>query len=463
MECNTGETSKRRRSPIWKVLFGHGLLMFIPRHSLSYIKTFHSTPLEKPLYISQSEECIEYQFLLNIPGMDPTFISSSRCREEQDGICASITSFITLGTVDIQHQPDFIFLSDGFNVVLEPFGTYDQSHHVLEWFETPCRKMLLASYDLSIKAISDVVSHLRFAEANASDNPNEQNRVVIELIKKFLVHYLTEPGHPHIPGRIVEALLGSDGEQSRDPQFLRARLFMKVPMAYVSCRVNAPLNIPEFSTACAHSGCVKALVTLIPEQFAAHLRIPTSILDFLLVTPTSTNINVAPQSDCVRTLYLKRPCTNIVPKQKSDANTHLEVAVAPSPEWDSLNLEYPPGVTDQIYTTTPPPFPEWDGLQLEYPPEVSHPGDQIKKANLNPALPPAPGHTGNAGDVVTPENNWTEAKTAVFGRADPADDEWTDEESNQTGITIPRSGRENPGVPQGKDSEWKALFIHRAQ
>ncbi|KAJ7920399.1 hypothetical protein B0H13DRAFT_1867614 [Mycena leptocephala] len=232
----------------------------------------------------------------------------------------------------------------------------------------------------------------------------------------------------------------------------------------------------------------------IPEQFAAHLRIPTSILDFLLVTPTSTNINVAPQCDCVRTLYLKCPCTNIVPKQRSDANTRLEVAVAPSPEWDSLNLEYPPGVMDQIYTTAPPPFLEWDGLQLEYLPEVSHPGDQIEKANLNPALPPAPGHTGNAGNVAvgssahsqpvplhhnieevrafptplpsigqTPENNWTEAETAVFGRADPADDEWTDEESNQTGITIPRSGRENPGVPQGKDSEWKALFIHRAQ
>ncbi|KAJ7806002.1 hypothetical protein B0H14DRAFT_2610792 [Mycena olivaceomarginata] len=87
--------------------------------------------------------------------------------------------------------------------------------------------------------------------------------------------------------------------------------------------------------------------------------------------------------------------------------------------------------------------------------------------SLNPALPPAPGHTGNAGDVAvgssahshsqpvplhhnieevqafpaplpsigqTPENNWTEAETAVFGRADPADDEWTDEESNQTGV-----------------------------
>ncbi|KAJ7707110.1 hypothetical protein B0H14DRAFT_2646913 [Mycena olivaceomarginata] len=200
----------------------------------------------------------------------------------------------------------------------------------------------------------------------------------------------------------------------------------------------------------------------IPERFAAHLRTPTSILDFL--------------------------------QGGSDANTGLEVAPASSPEWDSLNLEYPPGVTDHIYTTAPPPSPEWDGLQLEYPPEVSHPRDQIEKTSLIPAPLPAPGHTGNAGDVAvgssahsqpvplhhnieevqtfptplpsigqTLENNWTEAETAVFGRADPADDEWTDGESNQTSITIPRSGRENPRVPQGKDSEWESLFNHGAQ
>lgn len=232
----------------------------------------------------------------------------------------------------------------------------------------------------------------------------------------------------------------------------------------------------------------------IPERFATHLRTPTSILDFLLVTPTSTNINVAPQSNCVRTLYLKRPCTNVVPKRRSDANTRLEVAPASSPEWNSLNLEYPPGVTDQIYTTALPPSPEWDGLQLEYPLEVSHPRDQIEKTSLDPAPPPAPGHTGNAGDAAvglsahsqpvplhhniiieevqafptplpfigqTLENNWTEAETAVFGRADPADDEWTDEESNQTGVgshSMHKSGNHIKQHPQGTvvslSSDW---------
>ncbi|KAJ7690168.1 hypothetical protein B0H14DRAFT_2793797 [Mycena olivaceomarginata] len=84
---------------------------------------------------------------------------------------------------------------------------------------------------------------------------------------------------------------------------------------------------------------------------------------------------------------------------------------------------------------------------------------------LNKHPSEAPGHTGNVGNTVvgssahsqpfplhrnieevqafptplpsisqTLENNWTEAETAVFDRADPADDEWTDEESNQTGV-----------------------------
>ncbi|KAJ7882176.1 hypothetical protein B0H14DRAFT_3128855 [Mycena olivaceomarginata] len=132
---------------------------------------------------------------------------------------------------------------------------------------------------------------------------------------------------------------------------------------------------------------------------------------------------------------------------------NLNLAPASSLEWDSLNLEYPPGVTDRIYTTAPPPSPDWDGPQLEYPPEVSHLRDQIEKTSLNPAPPSAPGHTVNAGDAAvgssphsqpvplhhnieevqafptplpsigqTLENNWTEAETAVFGRADPADD-----------------------------------------
>ncbi|KAJ7847311.1 hypothetical protein B0H13DRAFT_1907345 [Mycena leptocephala] len=218
--------------------------------------------------------------------------------------------------------------------------------------------------------------------------------------------------------------------------------------------MHSPANkLQRSSTSISRDNCLNydyVPLHSIPEQFAAHLRIPTSILHFLLVTPTSTNINVAPQSDCVRTLYLKRPCTNIVPKQRSDANTRLEVAVAPSPEWDSLNLEYLPGVMDQIYTTAPPPFPEWDGLQLEYPPEVSHPGDQIEKANLNPALPPAPGHTGNAGDVATPENNWTEAETTVFGRADPADTSGQMKRATRPVSPSPGAVEKIPEFPKGK-------------
>ncbi|KAJ6538344.1 hypothetical protein DFH09DRAFT_1090576 [Mycena vulgaris] len=105
---------------------------FISHESLGTIKGFHSTPLRDRLYESQDSECTEYQFLVNIPGMDPSLISRSRSQEEHDGVCASIISFITLGSVDIQHHPDFLALSDGFNVALEPFAAYDTDHHILE-------------------------------------------------------------------------------------------------------------------------------------------------------------------------------------------------------------------------------------------------------------------------------------------------------------------------------------------
>ncbi|KAJ7801477.1 hypothetical protein B0H14DRAFT_2615225 [Mycena olivaceomarginata] len=81
-----------------------------------------------------------------------------------------------------------------------------------------------------------------------------------------------------------------------------------------------------------------------------------------------------------------------VPAKRIAVGTiNLNLAPASSLEWDSLNLEYPPGVTDRIYTTAPPPSPDWDGLQLEYPPEVSHLSDQIEKTSLNPVPPSAPG------------------------------------------------------------------------
>ncbi|KAJ6524763.1 hypothetical protein B0H19DRAFT_1085152 [Mycena capillaripes] len=154
-------------------------------------------------------ECVwklcRVSILAQHPGMDPTLISSSRSQQEHDGVYASIISFITLGTV----------------------------HHVLEsltssiqWFETPCRELIVTSYDLQIKAVSDVVSQLIFAHANPEDDPWKENDESIALIERMLVEYLTGLGHPDIPDRIVEAL-GFDREQDDDP-LLRARLFMTV-------------------------------------------------------------------------------------------------------------------------------------------------------------------------------------------------------------------------------------------
>ncbi|KAJ7429527.1 hypothetical protein B0H11DRAFT_2300484 [Mycena galericulata] len=201
------------------------LSRFLSPDSLSLIQNFESVPLDEPLYTSQSEECIAYQYLLNIPDVDPTLISTRRSREEHEGICGTIISFVTLGSVDIEHQPDFLALGDGFNLVLEPFIGQDRAHHILEWFETPCREFLLLAYDRRIKEVADVLTHLEFSQTNPENDVWGDNDETVELIKRFMTHYLTERGHPTDPDQVISALTGDDG--TTDP-LLRANLFLSV-------------------------------------------------------------------------------------------------------------------------------------------------------------------------------------------------------------------------------------------
>ncbi|KAK7041221.1 hypothetical protein R3P38DRAFT_3453507 [Favolaschia claudopus] len=86
----------------------------------------------RPLYSSTSEYCEEYQYLVNIPGVDPSMISPCRSEAEHAGISDCVVSFAQLGTVDIEHNPDYLATEDGFNVVVEAFGGQDRPHHVLE-------------------------------------------------------------------------------------------------------------------------------------------------------------------------------------------------------------------------------------------------------------------------------------------------------------------------------------------
>lgn len=59
-------------------------------------------------------------------------ISPRRSQAEHDGVCSTVISYVTLGTVDIEHHPDFQFISDGFNVVVDPFDGQEHPHHILE-------------------------------------------------------------------------------------------------------------------------------------------------------------------------------------------------------------------------------------------------------------------------------------------------------------------------------------------
>ena len=117
-----------------------------------------------------------------------------------------------------------IFLRSAYNIYFVP----KTETPPFQWFETPCRELITSSYDRRVKAVSDVISHITFAEAFTDpelEDPWLENAETVELIKTFLLHYLCERGHPPVPGRILEAfgLL----ETATDP-LIRACLFMAV-------------------------------------------------------------------------------------------------------------------------------------------------------------------------------------------------------------------------------------------
>ncbi|KAJ6605935.1 hypothetical protein B0H10DRAFT_2075616 [Mycena sp. CBHHK59/15] len=169
---------------------------------------------------------MEYQYLVNIPGFDPSMISVRRSEDEHDGVCTSIISFVTLGTIDIEHHSDFLSITDGFNVAVDAFGGQDHPHHILEWFATPCRELILAAFDRQIKAVGDVLSHLEFTETNPENDVWEENTEVVKGITRVVTHYLTELGHPVDHDQVIDALIDDDFDAA-DP-LLRVKLFLSV-------------------------------------------------------------------------------------------------------------------------------------------------------------------------------------------------------------------------------------------
>ncbi|KAJ7713907.1 hypothetical protein B0H14DRAFT_3171504 [Mycena olivaceomarginata] len=202
------------------------LAHFISADSLSLVKRIERVPLNRPVYTSQAEDSIEYQYLLNIPEVDPSMIAPHRSRQEHDGVCLSIISFLTLGTVDIEHHPDFLALSDGFNACVEAFGGQERPHHILEWFATPCRELIIASYDRKISGPADILSHLDFTQTNPADDVWGENTEIVVLITQFITHYLSEPGNPADPNRVFHALMDEDSDPA--DTLLRPKLFLSV-------------------------------------------------------------------------------------------------------------------------------------------------------------------------------------------------------------------------------------------
>ncbi|KAK6997310.1 hypothetical protein R3P38DRAFT_3328629 [Favolaschia claudopus] len=204
------------------------LLRFMSPASVKTVKSFHGVPLDQPLFSLDGGGDIKFHFLVNLPEVDTTMIGSRRSQIEQDGIISTIISYLTLGTIDITNRPEFRILEDGFNMCVEAFDGQDRPHHILEWFATPCRQLIFSGFDRQIKSVADLLSHVDFNEANGQNDPWGDNAETVELLKRFIAHYLSEPGHPTCDDGIFDALLDEELRANVNDPFLRAKLFLSL-------------------------------------------------------------------------------------------------------------------------------------------------------------------------------------------------------------------------------------------
>ncbi|KAK6972024.1 hypothetical protein R3P38DRAFT_3336161 [Favolaschia claudopus] len=219
------------------------LTPFMTTSSLAIVRTLHSVPLNQPMYASQSANCVEFQFLLNISEMDPTMIAAKRSQQEQDGVLGTVISSLTLGTADITHHPDYLNVEYGFNLSIDAFGGQDRAHHILEWFATPCKELIVAAFNSQIKGIAELLSHIEFSQVNPTDDPWGDNAETVVLLKQFITHYLTEPGHPALPGNIYDALIDDEYKSSANDPLLRAKLFLSVLTGYAAVPIDPSWKI----------------------------------------------------------------------------------------------------------------------------------------------------------------------------------------------------------------------------
>ncbi|KAJ7775314.1 hypothetical protein B0H16DRAFT_1712894 [Mycena metata] len=86
--------------------------------------------------------------------------------------------------------------------------------------------VILDAYDRQIKSPADIVDHLDFTETNPDPDPWGEHKELVELISRFVVHYLTGTGHPHDSDQVIHALIGDNGSVA--DSILRATLFLSV-------------------------------------------------------------------------------------------------------------------------------------------------------------------------------------------------------------------------------------------
>lgn len=136
----------------------------------------------------------------------------------------------------------------------------DSLRPLLQWFATPSTLLLLDAYDRQIKSPADIVDHLDFTETNPDPDPWGENKELVELISRFVVHYLTGTGHPHDSDQVIHALIGDNGSVA--DSILRATLFLSVLTGSTMLPVRPSWKIKVCSLFCRVSCLLKDFISV---------------------------------------------------------------------------------------------------------------------------------------------------------------------------------------------------------
>ncbi|KAJ7212438.1 hypothetical protein C8J57DRAFT_1256371 [Mycena rebaudengoi] len=159
--------------------------------------------------------------------LTPSMISSPRTKQQHDDWTVTLLSHALLAHDNPWQHPEFLALSDGFNMPLNGLSnmfTFNHQFHDLSPLRAAC--LIAGMFHRQVQSIeNEIVPHLQFAVLGLLTATPEV-AILCDLFKLRLIRYLQGTGHPQ--WLRTHGLIATDQEMQRGQanQFLRAHLLL---------------------------------------------------------------------------------------------------------------------------------------------------------------------------------------------------------------------------------------------